>query len=325
MAPEQCRGEFCDARTDIYAAGILFYRMLAGRLPFQRENALAMLGATLTQPIPPLSRFAPQVDPFLESIVMKAVARAPEDRFASVAEFTKALNGGSPASVSQLTSRSSPSLSLPPPSSSKSLPFWVWTAAAVAIGISVGHGAHGYVQEARATEERETGLASLQEVLGEGNFGLVERRMVKHTDLYDMVEPNRINPLVEETFRQRRAYRAPPSHHDPLYALVPSVWRGILSEQGQRRRFILRIQQVGPVFFEGEIDWTDDMAKTRITGIHLGGQLALMQRELLSGNRTLYSEIGEAVSAYIGQGQMSGWFSESKSAFQAVPLRSNAI
>jgi serine/threonine protein kinase len=81
MSPEQASGERdIDARTDIYATGILLYEMVTGRLPFDSENLMAILAAHMYQP-PVRPRTIPlvkQVSPALEAVLLKALAK---DRF----------------------------------------------------------------------------------------------------------------------------------------------------------------------------------------------------------------------------------------------------
>ncbi|PJF45068.1 MAG: hypothetical protein CUN55_00825 [Phototrophicales bacterium] len=90
MAPEQFRGE-TDKRSDIYALGIMFYELLTGRLPFLPKNmAEAMTMHQTMMPTPP-SQIRPDLPPHIEPILMKALAKSPEERFQTAAEFGKAL------------------------------------------------------------------------------------------------------------------------------------------------------------------------------------------------------------------------------------------
>jgi eukaryotic-like serine/threonine-protein kinase len=90
MAPEQARGLDCDARTDLFALGVMFYEMLAGRRPFAAATPVDVLAAILTaEPAP----FAPGVAPRpLEAIIRRALAKDAAARFPSVREFLFALD-----------------------------------------------------------------------------------------------------------------------------------------------------------------------------------------------------------------------------------------
>ncbi|HKE20142.1 MAG TPA: serine/threonine-protein kinase [Kofleriaceae bacterium] len=91
MSPEQARCERIDQRTDIYAVGVLLYEMLTGRLPFQAEGDLAILHKHIEEAPPALRELVPEVSPELEAATMCALEKAPERRWKSAAEFSKAL------------------------------------------------------------------------------------------------------------------------------------------------------------------------------------------------------------------------------------------
>jgi serine/threonine-protein kinase len=91
MAPEQCDDGAIDARTDVYALGVMAFELLAGRLPFQGKTVTQLLLAHLQQKPPPLSQFVKGVDPELEGAIMKALAKAPGERHADMARFADAL------------------------------------------------------------------------------------------------------------------------------------------------------------------------------------------------------------------------------------------
>ncbi len=93
-APEQARGEATvDQRADIYALGVLLYRMLAGSVPYQGQNPMGTVILHITEPYPPLVRTNPSVhvDPELEAIVQKAMEKAPIDRFQDAGALADAL------------------------------------------------------------------------------------------------------------------------------------------------------------------------------------------------------------------------------------------
>ena len=90
MSPEQFMGQTVDARTDIYSAGVVLYQMLTGERPFEGSMTAIMHKALNTTPPRPseLSVTAPAA---LDEVVAKAMAKRPEQRFASANEFAQAL------------------------------------------------------------------------------------------------------------------------------------------------------------------------------------------------------------------------------------------
>jgi hypothetical protein len=97
MAPEQLRGETVDARADIWAAGVMLYQLLTGEKPFDGGFSAVMHKALHTEPPPPsqLSVTAPRA---FDAVVAKALAKRPEDRFASAKAFADAIRAAaSPA------------------------------------------------------------------------------------------------------------------------------------------------------------------------------------------------------------------------------------
>jgi serine/threonine-protein kinase len=93
MAPEQVQGKHVDARTDIYSLGAMLYAMLAGRPPFDKATELATMMAQVSDPPPAIATVAPEaVLPMgLEAVVMKCLAKNPDDRFSSMEELITAL------------------------------------------------------------------------------------------------------------------------------------------------------------------------------------------------------------------------------------------
>jgi serine/threonine protein kinase len=91
MPPEQLRGEATDARSDIFSFGVLLYQSLTGRLPFPGETAIDILHAILRQPPTPLRSLVPDVPADWEQLVERCLAKAPEQRFASMQEVSDAL------------------------------------------------------------------------------------------------------------------------------------------------------------------------------------------------------------------------------------------
>jgi serine/threonine protein kinase len=80
VSPEQLSGTPLDGRTDVYSLGTTLFELLAGRLPF-RSRGIEDLARRLDDDAPPLSKYLPEVDPELERIVGKALARDRRDRY----------------------------------------------------------------------------------------------------------------------------------------------------------------------------------------------------------------------------------------------------
>src|SRR5216110_2905420 len=93
MSPEQIRGKPLDARSDIYALGIVAFEMFTGKLPFQGRNAQEMMIARLrSQPVP-IRSLRSDVPDAVEKALTKALQTNPDDRFATAIEFAEALTG----------------------------------------------------------------------------------------------------------------------------------------------------------------------------------------------------------------------------------------
>ena len=91
MAPEQILGTTIDHRTDVYAVGLLGYELLAGRTPFSAERPHEMYRAHLEMTPPPLATLAPDAPRWLAALVIRCLAKRPEDRWQSAEELMKQL------------------------------------------------------------------------------------------------------------------------------------------------------------------------------------------------------------------------------------------
>lgn len=93
MAPERVRNERGDPRSDLYSLGIVLYEMLTGSVPFVGEDPEALMNARLSDaPVRPRT-LRPELDPGLEGIILRALALAPDERYASAAHMREELEG----------------------------------------------------------------------------------------------------------------------------------------------------------------------------------------------------------------------------------------
>jgi len=91
MAPEQLRGQQVDARTDLYAVGVLLYEATAGSAPFDAENLSDLMAAVLRDPVRPPRELRDDCPLELEALILKALSREPGDRFQSAVEMARQL------------------------------------------------------------------------------------------------------------------------------------------------------------------------------------------------------------------------------------------
>lgn len=105
MSPEQIRGEQLDARSDLYAVGVVLYEMLAGAPPFEAQTTMAIAARQLTEPPPPLQARCPGLPAPLEALVLRALAKDRGGRPGSAAamreELVAALAGSASPGVTE--------------------------------------------------------------------------------------------------------------------------------------------------------------------------------------------------------------------------------
>lgn len=87
LSPEQARGENVDARSDLYSAGVLFYELLTGRPPFTGDSPVAIAYQHVREDPAPPSTSEPDLPPDLDAVVLKALAKNPDNRYQSAQEM----------------------------------------------------------------------------------------------------------------------------------------------------------------------------------------------------------------------------------------------
>jgi serine/threonine-protein kinase len=89
MSPEQAEGTAVDSRTDIYALGVILYEMAAGRVPFDGDTLVGILSQHMCAPVVPIRDLSPElsIPPELDKIILRALAKKPEERYQTMADI----------------------------------------------------------------------------------------------------------------------------------------------------------------------------------------------------------------------------------------------
>jgi serine/threonine-protein kinase len=168
MSPEQLKGAPTDARTDVYAAGLLLFELLAGRRPFVADSPEGYLAAHLTAPVPSLARVRPGLAraSLFQAVVKRAMAKKPEERFEDASAMLLALDdvvARLPAAVVSGGRAEARRKTLPrAPSAARSgSRFWRRVGLLVALALAVAAGAE-YLRHDGAKQATTAGVPATQ-------------------------------------------------------------------------------------------------------------------------------------------------------------------
>jgi hypothetical protein len=91
IAPEQIRGDGCDARSDVYSLGCVLFHSLSGRVPFDADSGVAKIYAHLNEEPPRASEFTAGLPAALDEVIAQAMSKEPNERYASAGDFARAV------------------------------------------------------------------------------------------------------------------------------------------------------------------------------------------------------------------------------------------
>jgi len=89
MSPEQTKGENVDGRSDVYAMGVVLYRLLTGQLPFSSNSTTALLNAHSELPIPDVRKVKDNIPAVWQEVITKSMAKDRNDRYATAGDFAR--------------------------------------------------------------------------------------------------------------------------------------------------------------------------------------------------------------------------------------------
>lgn len=290
MAPEQIRGEAVDARADVWAVGVLLFRLVGGRLPFDGDNARAYAANAMSTTPLSLRTIDATVDPRLEQVVRRALEKNPDDRFATALEMREALRAllqegirfdtKSQTHVHQTVAGARRAGKGP------------LIAVLVTAFIALAATAWFLIPRDEAREALEKfHRAQIGPETQDAFFAGFER-------FKD--DPETLQMAVESLAFERRDAPRAEAPFDSSYHFEVSEWRGasVGPRKGTHAPFVLKIETLGTNVATGTLEWPNFGVRTRFYALHEGNHIVLWEPEMIAG-------VGEYVDSYALKLRMS--------------------
>jgi beta-lactam-binding protein with PASTA domain len=145
LSPEQAQGLPVDGRSDLYSIGVILYELLTGRVPFDAESPVSIAVRHVSEPPIPPAEINPAVPPALDAVTLRALAKAPEDRFQDADAFIAALQAARDAPL-EATAYAPVVVEEEP----RGRRWWLWLLALLAL-LAIAAGAYLLLQPEQAT------------------------------------------------------------------------------------------------------------------------------------------------------------------------------
>jgi serine/threonine protein kinase/tetratricopeptide (TPR) repeat protein len=195
MSPEQLRGSRVDARTDIYALGVVLYEMATGRRPFREELSTQLIDDILHKSPPLPARLNPDLLPKLEDIILKCLEKDPENRYQSVKELRVDLR--------RLAEPSSIAPALPPPRRRYGVTATAISAvllAGVLVGLNVGGWRERFLKRAGPNHIESLAVLPLENLSGDAQQdyfadGMTEAMITEVAQISDLKVTSRTSVM----------------------------------------------------------------------------------------------------------------------------------